>query len=162
MLQWRAWNHFAHHQRKHRRRKRDTRPKAASHVLELGVRFVRRGLARLEGHTANRAGARLAANDLRVHRTGVFSLLAPRGRALNGSKILLRIRLELFHAGWIAKIVSLPLVVHLPGRFGGIDGHPANWVFHSVMSMYLLQIHNYSAGFNRSRTYTFTPRGWSP
>ena len=50
-------------------------PEAARHVDQLGIRRVlERDHARLERHAADRAGARRVADDLRVHRAGVFDL----------------------------------------------------------------------------------------
>ncbi len=145
MLQRLARNHLTHHQRKNRRREGDTRPEAARHVLQLGVDFFRRGVARLEGHPTDRAGARPVADDLRVHRTRIFDLLALGSgsrRLLDGSKVPLRIGLERSLAPDIAEVVRLSLVVDPPRRTGRIDGHPANRVLHHLVNTELHQFHN--------------------
>ena len=48
-------------------------PEPARHVHQFGVYLFARDLARLKRHTTDRAGSRLASNDLRVHRARVFS-----------------------------------------------------------------------------------------
>src|SRR5882724_9828581 len=116
MLQRLARNHFTHHQGKNRRREQNTRPESKRHAAKLGVRFLRRRMARLKGHSADRAGARSRADDLRVHRTGIFDLITRggwSGRVLLARKILPWVRLELGQAGCIAKMVSLSLIIDM-------------------------------------------------
>ena len=68
---------------------RERQPEAPRHVDQLGVRLVlERDDARLERHPADRARARLVADDLRVHRAGVFDLVSAAGSDRSGSSAM--------------------------------------------------------------------------
>ena len=65
--------HAAHRNHEQGRGQNQANPEAAAHVAQFRIFFFVRGDgAGLEGHAADRTAARLRADDLRMHRAGVF------------------------------------------------------------------------------------------
>ncbi len=138
---------LGHGEQQQRKREHDPHPEPPRHVEELGIDRLGAGRRhRLQGHAADRAGAGLLADDLRVHRAGPQHL-APRwlgqragrrtldrgplrrgGWRLASAQVLRRIRRELVPASPAAEEIRPTGVLDamLGGR--GIDGHAADRV----------------------------------
>ena len=143
-LEPQARDHRRHRQDEERSGERRRDPEPPRHVVELGVLLVGRGDgARLEGHTADRAGPGLRLEDLGVH--GADPLDGPvegggrgsrRGRGRShrrhrGAPLepVPRVRRETLAAARVAEPVRLPLVlVRAATRLRDVDLHPADGV----------------------------------
>jgi hypothetical protein len=73
-------NHAPHGNRQQRRSQRQPDPEPPRHVAKFGILFLDRHCPRFQSHSANWATSRFSAEDLRMHRTGIFSLLCGQSR----------------------------------------------------------------------------------
>ena len=105
-------------------------PQAPGEVDQLRVRaFVAgRHAHRLQRHAADRAGAGLVADDLRMHRAGVLRALRHRRRRGTCALVFARRCLELLLASGRAEIVGVSFMAQEMPCTGAIDLHAADRV----------------------------------
>ena len=120
--------HWSHGQHQQRDRERGAHPESPAKVDQFRVwTFVTgRHAHRLQRHAAERAGTRLVAHDLRMHRTGILRSPGHRGRGRAVAEICRRRGFEFLLAARRAEIVLVALIAQKVLRAGAVHRHAAN------------------------------------